>query len=100
MTARGKARGPVLGRRQAAALAAGALVAGSVRSVQAADASTFVSGFALPMNLDPWTTRWSTNPMSWTSATNRRARNGRVRRENTCMVQSAGEENTRVTIDA
>ncbi len=46
-------KGPVLGRRQAAGLAVGALVAGSLRSVQAADASTFVSGFALPMNLDP-----------------------------------------------
>ena len=47
------ARGLMLGRRQAVGLAAGALVAGTMRSVQAADASTFVSGFALPMNLDP-----------------------------------------------
>jgi ABC-type transport system substrate-binding protein len=46
-------KGPMLGRRQVAGLAAGALVAGSLRSVQAADASTFVSGFGLPMNLDP-----------------------------------------------
>lgn len=53
MIARKKSHGPVLGRRQAVGLAAGALVAGAMRSVQAADASTFVSGFALPMNLDP-----------------------------------------------
>lgn len=53
MSGQRKSGGPMLGRRQAAALAAGALVAGTMRSVQAADASTFVSGFALPMNLDP-----------------------------------------------
>ena len=51
-------RGPVLRRRQIGTLAAGAAcrrrLAGAARSVrQAADASTFVSGFGLPVNLDP-----------------------------------------------
>src|SRR4051812_48694725 len=50
--------GPVLGRRKAGKLAAGAAIAGAVaagnlRTAVAADASTFVSGFALPFNLDP-----------------------------------------------
>ncbi len=42
-----------LGRRECAGLAAGALAAGTLRSAQAADATTFVSGFGLPVNLDP-----------------------------------------------
>ncbi|MCF8532241.1 MAG: ABC transporter substrate-binding protein [Reyranella sp.] len=50
--------GPVLGRRKAGALVAGAAIAGTVaggtlRTASAADASTFVSGFGLPANLDP-----------------------------------------------
>lgn len=48
----------VLGRRQAGGLAAGALVAGplaigSMRTAQAADASTFITAAGLPINLDP-----------------------------------------------
>jgi len=48
----------VLGRRQVGGLAAGALVAGplalgSVRTAQAADASTFITAAGLPINLDP-----------------------------------------------
>ncbi len=51
-------RGPVLGRRQVGGLAVGALAAGAVPALRstpahAADASTFVSGFGLPVNLDP-----------------------------------------------
>jgi hypothetical protein len=42
-----------LGRREFAGLAAGALAAGTLRSTQAADATTFVSGFGLQVNLDP-----------------------------------------------
>jgi peptide/nickel transport system substrate-binding protein len=34
-------------------VAAGALAAGTLRSTQAADATTFVSGFGLQVNLDP-----------------------------------------------
>jgi peptide/nickel transport system substrate-binding protein len=43
---------PPIGRRQFAGLASAALLAGTGRA-HAADASTFVSGFALPVNLDP-----------------------------------------------
>ncbi|HEX9556142.1 MAG TPA: ABC transporter substrate-binding protein, partial [Reyranella sp.] len=43
---------PILSRRQVGGLAGGVLVAGLLPA-QAADASTFVSGFPLPMNLDP-----------------------------------------------
>ena len=45
-------RVPILSRRQVGGLAGGVLVAGLLPA-QAADASTFVSGFPLPMNLDP-----------------------------------------------
>lgn len=46
--------GARLTRRQAGGLAAGALVAGALpSSAYAADATTLVSGFALPGNLDP-----------------------------------------------
>jgi peptide/nickel transport system substrate-binding protein len=40
-------------RRQIGSLAAGAFVAGTLRSARAADATTFASGFGLPINLDP-----------------------------------------------
>ncbi|MBV8392390.1 MAG: ABC transporter substrate-binding protein [Alphaproteobacteria bacterium] len=43
----------LLGRRQFGGLAAGLASTLAMRSVQAADASTFVSGFQLPGNLDP-----------------------------------------------
>ncbi len=51
-------RGPVLRRRQIGTLAAGAVAVGALPAVRipsasAADASTFVSGFGLPLNLDP-----------------------------------------------
>ena len=51
-------RGPVLRRRQIGTLAAGAVAVGAlpalrIPSASAADASTFVSGFGLPLNLDP-----------------------------------------------
>src|SRR5229473_2916119 len=46
-------RGPLLGRRQLGGLAAGALAAGALPTAWAADTGTFVSGFGLPMNLDP-----------------------------------------------
>ena len=50
-------RGPVLRRRQIGTLAAGAAAVGAlpamrIPSASAADASTFVSGFGLPLNLD------------------------------------------------
>ena len=51
-------RGPLLGRRQIGGLAAGAVAAGALpalhaSSAHAADASTFVSGFGLPMQSRP-----------------------------------------------
>ncbi|HEV3492843.1 MAG TPA: ABC transporter substrate-binding protein, partial [Reyranella sp.] len=51
-------RGPVIRRRRVGTLAAGALAIGAlpavrIPSARAADASTFVSGFGLPINLDP-----------------------------------------------
>ncbi|MBV8406593.1 MAG: ABC transporter substrate-binding protein [Alphaproteobacteria bacterium] len=46
------ASGPLLHRRQLGGLAAGALAAGALPA-KAADASTFVNGWALPANLDP-----------------------------------------------
>ena len=48
-------RGPLLGRRQVGGLAAGVLVAGTlpIATARAADATTLVSGFQLPANLDP-----------------------------------------------
>src|SRR5947207_13412654 len=45
---------PTLGRRQVGGLAAGALAAATLpRTAFAADPTTFVSGNALPANLDP-----------------------------------------------
>ncbi len=52
-------RGPVLRRRQIGTLAAGAVAVGAlpaavrIPAASAADSSTFVSGFGLPLNLDP-----------------------------------------------
>jgi peptide/nickel transport system substrate-binding protein len=48
-------RGPLLGRRQVGGLAAGVLIAGTlpIATARAADATTLVSGFQLPANLDP-----------------------------------------------
>src|SRR6188472_2188228 len=43
----------LLGRRQAGGLVAGAMIAGAMPAARAADATTLVSGFALPGNLDP-----------------------------------------------
>ena len=43
----------MLSRRQLGALAAGTLLAGTAHEAQAADPDTFVTGFGLPMNLDP-----------------------------------------------
>ena len=43
----------MLSRRQLGALAAGSLLAGTAHEAQAADPDTFVTGFGLPMNLDP-----------------------------------------------
>ncbi len=52
MTKRGLTRRNIGGLAAGAALST-ALTAGSMRTAQAADATTFVSGFALPGNLDP-----------------------------------------------